>query len=76
MVVKLERRNDGRFKCLFFIQRFDNVQSVTLAKADGEHEFACVQGQKTLMGRGDIIKEIFRNFLLPKMLMFGMNKQC
>ena len=36
---------------------FDNVQTVTLAKADGEHEFACVQGQKTLMGRGDIIKE-------------------
>jgi len=36
---------------------FDNVQSVTLVKADGEHEFACVQGQKTLMGRGDIIKE-------------------
>ena len=36
---------------------FNNVQSVTLAKADGEHEFACVQGQKTLMGRGDIIKE-------------------
>lgn len=36
---------------------FDNVQTVTLAKAEGEHEFACVQGQKTLMGRGDIIKE-------------------
>jgi MoCo/4Fe-4S cofactor protein with predicted Tat translocation signal len=36
---------------------FNNVQSVTLAKADGVHEFACVQGQKTLMGRGDIIKE-------------------
>ncbi|MDO8317536.1 MAG: quinol:cytochrome C oxidoreductase, partial [Flavobacterium sp.] len=36
---------------------FNNVQSVTLAKAGGEHEFACVQGQKTLMGRGDIIKE-------------------
>jgi MoCo/4Fe-4S cofactor protein with predicted Tat translocation signal len=36
---------------------FDNVQSATLVKADGEHEFACVQGQKTLMGRGDIIKE-------------------
>ncbi|MFE3866770.1 TAT-variant-translocated molybdopterin oxidoreductase [Flavobacterium sp. LS2P90] len=36
---------------------FNNVQSVSLAKADGEHEFACVQGQKTLMGRGDIIKE-------------------
>jgi MoCo/4Fe-4S cofactor protein with predicted Tat translocation signal len=36
---------------------FNNVQSVTLGKAGGEHEFACVQGQKTLMGRGDIIKE-------------------
>ena len=36
---------------------FTNVQSVTLAKADGVHQFACVQGQKTLMGRGDIIKE-------------------
>ncbi len=36
---------------------FNNVQLVSLVKADGEHEFACVQGQKTLMGRGDIIKE-------------------
>jgi MoCo/4Fe-4S cofactor protein with predicted Tat translocation signal len=36
---------------------FANVQSVSLTKAQGEHEFACVQGQKTLMGRGDIIKE-------------------
>jgi molybdopterin-containing oxidoreductase family iron-sulfur binding subunit len=36
---------------------FNNVQSVSIAKVDGEHEFACVQGQKTLMGRGDIIKE-------------------
>lgn len=36
---------------------FNNVQSVSLVKTDGEHEFACVQGQKTLMGRGDIIKE-------------------
>lgn len=35
----------------------NNVQSVSLVKAGGEHEFACVQGQKTLMGRGDIIKE-------------------
>ncbi len=32
-------------------------QEVTLSKASGEHEFACVQLQKTLMGRGDIIKE-------------------
>ncbi|MES2240354.1 MAG: TAT-variant-translocated molybdopterin oxidoreductase [Bacteroidota bacterium] len=36
---------------------FNDVQAVELVKADGEHEFACVQGQKTLMGRGDIIKE-------------------
>ena len=36
---------------------FNNVQTVSVAKADGEHEFACVQLQKTLMGRGDIIKE-------------------
>ncbi len=36
---------------------FNDVQSVTLVQANGEHEFACVQGQKTLMGRGDIIKE-------------------
>ena len=35
----------------------NNVQSATIKKADGEHEFACVQSQKTLMGRGDIIKE-------------------
>jgi MoCo/4Fe-4S cofactor protein with predicted Tat translocation signal len=32
-------------------------QSVTVTKEEGEHEFACVQLQKTLMGRGDIIKE-------------------
>jgi MoCo/4Fe-4S cofactor protein with predicted Tat translocation signal len=36
---------------------FNNVQSVILTKVAGDHEFACVQGQKTLMGRGDIIKE-------------------
>lgn len=36
---------------------FKDVQSIELVKAGGEHEFACVQGQKTLMGRGDIIKE-------------------
>ena len=32
-------------------------QSVFITKEEGEHEFACVQLQKTLMGRGDIIKE-------------------
>ncbi|AWG20359.1 quinol:cytochrome C oxidoreductase [Flavobacterium faecale] len=36
---------------------FNDVQSVTFERANGTHEFACVQGQKTLMGRGDIIKE-------------------
>ncbi|MCF6131791.1 TAT-variant-translocated molybdopterin oxidoreductase [Flavobacterium wongokense] len=40
-----------------FYAGFNNVQSASIAKASGNHEFACVQGQKTLMGRGDIIKE-------------------
>lgn len=40
-----------------FYTNFNNVQSVQIAKASGEHEFACVQSQKTLMGRGDIVKE-------------------
>jgi hypothetical protein len=31
-------------------------------KADtDDHEFAVFRGQKTLMGRGDIIKDIFRD---------------
>jgi molybdopterin-containing oxidoreductase family iron-sulfur binding subunit len=33
------------------------VQEVTIEKQSGMHEFACVQLHKTLMGRGDIIKE-------------------
>ncbi|AWH83985.1 quinol:cytochrome C oxidoreductase [Flavobacterium album] len=36
---------------------FNSFQDVKLTKEPGEHEFACVQLQKTLMGRGDIIKE-------------------
>jgi molybdopterin-containing oxidoreductase family iron-sulfur binding subunit len=36
---------------------FNNVQSVTVTPESGEHEFACVQSHKTLMGRGDIVKE-------------------
>lgn len=36
---------------------FKSVQSVKIEKTSGDHEFACVQLQKTLMGRGDIIKE-------------------
>ena len=38
-------------------QGFSNIQSVTIEKSTGMHEFACVQLHKTLMGRGDIIKE-------------------
>jgi MoCo/4Fe-4S cofactor protein with predicted Tat translocation signal len=37
------------------------TQSVTIKPESGEHEFACVQAQKTLMGRGDIIKETTLN---------------
>lgn len=40
-----------------FYANFNNVQSASITKESGEHEFACVQSQKTLMGRGDIIKE-------------------
>jgi len=36
---------------------FSNTQAVTIEKSAGMHEFACVQLHKTLMGRGDIIKE-------------------
>ena len=36
---------------------FNNVQNVIVEPAAGEYEFACVQLQNTLMGRGDIIKE-------------------
>jgi MoCo/4Fe-4S cofactor protein with predicted Tat translocation signal len=36
---------------------FNSFQSAKVTKAAGDHEFACVQLQKTLMGRGDIIKE-------------------
>ncbi|MEO1011398.1 MAG: TAT-variant-translocated molybdopterin oxidoreductase [Bacteroidota bacterium] len=38
-------------------QDFNAIQSATLEKASGTHEFACVQLHKTMMGRGDIIKE-------------------
>ncbi len=36
---------------------FHATQPVTITVESGQHEFACVQAQKTLMGRGDIIKE-------------------
>jgi molybdopterin-containing oxidoreductase family iron-sulfur binding subunit len=38
-------------------QNFNNTQNVSISAASGTHEFACVQLQNTLMGRGDIIKE-------------------
>ncbi|WP_299115754.1 TAT-variant-translocated molybdopterin oxidoreductase [uncultured Winogradskyella sp.] len=38
-------------------KNFNTVQDVTIKKASGMHEFACVQLHNTLMGRGDIIKE-------------------
>ncbi len=36
---------------------FTNIQNATIEKSSGDHEFACVQLQNTLMGRGDILKE-------------------
>ena len=36
---------------------FNNTQAVSIEKATGDHEFACVQLQRTLMGRGDIVKD-------------------
>ena len=38
-------------------QNFNPVQNVSVSAASGTHEFACLQLQNTLMGRGDIIKE-------------------
>ncbi|UOY07859.1 TAT-variant-translocated molybdopterin oxidoreductase [Muricauda sp. SCSIO 64092] len=38
-------------------RNFNDVQSVSISKASGVHEFACIQLHNTLMGRGDIIKE-------------------
>ena len=38
-------------------QNFSSTQPATIEKASGNHEFACIQLHKTLMGRGDIIKE-------------------
>ncbi len=36
---------------------FSNVQNVSISKASGTHEYACIQLHNTLMGRGDILKE-------------------
>jgi molybdopterin-containing oxidoreductase family iron-sulfur binding subunit len=39
------------------MQKFNPFQKVEISKAEGEHEFACVQLQHTIMGRDEIIKE-------------------
>jgi molybdopterin-containing oxidoreductase family iron-sulfur binding subunit len=39
-----ERRN-ASINAYALYKGFNDVQSVTLVKADGDHEFACVQGQ-------------------------------
>ncbi|MUV02725.1 4Fe-4S dicluster domain-containing protein [Flavobacterium rakeshii] len=38
-------------------KNFNSFQSAKISKGNGDHEFACLQLQKTLMGRGDIVKE-------------------
>lgn len=46
-------------------KNFKDVQVAKITKTGGTHEFACVQLQRTLMGRGDIVKEttldVFKN---------------
>ncbi len=39
------------------MQNFQTTQRVEIEKAEGIHEFACVQLHNTLMGRGDILRE-------------------
>jgi len=39
------------------MQEFNPFQKVEIEKTEGEHEFACVQLQHTIMGRDEIIKE-------------------
>ena len=45
---------------------FNSLQSAKVTKTSGDHEFACIQLQKTLMGRGDIIKETTLNVFNTK----------
>jgi molybdopterin-containing oxidoreductase family iron-sulfur binding subunit len=45
---------------------FNDVQSVVIEKSSGD-EFACVQGQKTLMGR-EILSKKLLEILILKML--------
>ena len=41
---------------------FSNVQSASISKVDGKHQFACIQLHNTLMGRGDIIEATLSEF--------------
>ena len=46
---------------------FNTVQPVaSIKKAEGTHEYACVQLHNTLMGRGDIVKETTLEDFLTK----------
>ena len=39
------------------LQNYQTTQKISIEKAEGVHEFACVQLHNTLMGRGDILRE-------------------
>ncbi len=52
-----EEMQTGKNAYIFY-KNFNTVQSnASIKVVPGEHEFACVQLQNTLMGRGDIIRE-------------------
>ena len=55
MGLKDEMQGGVNAYALYFGQ--NKIQNVSIAPAEGYHEFACVQLHNTLMGRGDIVKE-------------------
>ena len=55
MGLKEEMQAGVNAYALYFGQ--NKIQNVSIAPAEGYHEFACVQLHNTLMGRGDIVKE-------------------
>jgi len=40
-----------------FYNNFSKTQTISISKAKGDHEFACIQLHNTMMGRDEIIKE-------------------
>jgi len=42
-------------------------QTAAITLTEGEHEFACVQLQRTLMGRGDIVKILLYLYSIKQM---------